>query len=310
MSRVVFVHGIGQKRPPDELATSWWEALRDGLDEQAAVGPITPLSRDEVAMAGWAHHYRGSGAQGGPAMVGDLEDLADDPYAVALAEAWIRTAASSGDPELRAFAEPLVTEIDDARAAEAGGDAQGIGAIGRRILKLLARLPIARSENPAVIRAARLGSLNEVLGYFADPDLRERCKQEVHDTITGDTRVVISHSMGTVIAYEALHESVHRIPLLITLGSPLGLEVAVRGRLLPDASFPPKVDAWVNVADDDDVISGQLALSGLFPSTAGLDVHDRLIDNANTWAHGIAGYLRNLAVAQPVAHVLGATRPA
>src|SRR6516225_8981118 len=48
------------------------------------------------------------------------------------------------------------------------------------------------------------------------------------------------HSLGSVVAYEATQELEHPLPLLITLGSPLGLNTIVYQRLRPQPpSFPP-----------------------------------------------------------------------
>jgi alpha-beta hydrolase superfamily lysophospholipase len=71
----------------------------------------------------------------------------------------------------------------------------------------------------------------EVARYLATGDARVRARDHVAATIaTNRARAVIAHSLGTVVAYEALHAHPELgIDLLVTLGSPLAL---------PDAVFP------------------------------------------------------------------------
>jgi hypothetical protein len=55
------------------------------------------------------------------------------------------------------------------------------------------------------------------------------------------------------------------LPLLVTLGSPLGLDTIIYPRLRPQPpTFPVQVRRWVNVADTDDFIAGEPDLTDLF----------------------------------------------
>ncbi|MFC7587180.1 hypothetical protein ACFQYP_28250 [Nonomuraea antimicrobica] len=100
----------------------------------------------------------------------------------------------------------------------------------------------------------------EVAAYLTDQARREKCRSAVADVIRRNrARVVIAHSLGSVVAYEALwSEPDLRIDLLLTLGSPLGMRNVVFERLLPApvngrGRRPPGVARWVNVADKDDI---------------------------------------------------------
>jgi pimeloyl-ACP methyl ester carboxylesterase len=116
------------------------------------------------------------------------------------------------------------------------------------------------------------------------------------------TRVIIGHSLGSVVAWEACHRLPRRVPVLITLGSPLGLGHVVYDRLMPQPpSWPEQIDRWVNVAHHDDFIAVEPRLAALFPSTDGRVVEDHTLTSKHEH-HGIAGYLERpecgLAVAE------------
>lgn len=93
-------------------------------------------------------------------------------------------------------------------------------------------------------------------------------------------RVVIAHSLGTVVTYEALHAHPElKVELLLTLGSPLTLPHAVFHRLVPrpggpaDDSRPPfgvrppGVARWVNIADPGDPVASHPALLATSPAS-------------------------------------------
>jgi pimeloyl-ACP methyl ester carboxylesterase len=77
-----------------------------------------------------------------------------------------------------------------------------------------------------------IGDLKQVVRYFGDSDLRERVLESVLDCITGNTKVVIGHSLGSV-AYEALCRKPERVVSFISIGSPLGIRNLIFDRLKP-----------------------------------------------------------------------------
>ena len=72
------------------------------------------------------------------------------------------------------------------------------------------------------------------------------------------------HSLGSVVAYECAHRLTHPLPLLVTLGSPLGLRTIVADRLRPPPSFPTQVTTWLNVANREDLVATEPDLRTLF----------------------------------------------
>jgi len=140
----------------------------------------------------------------------------------------------------------------------------------------------------AVVAAANRFSLNgrltklfvavffpEVARYLATDNapVRAQARDHVAATIAARrARVVIAHSLGTVVAYEALHAHPDlQIDLLVTLGSPLALPGAVFDRLHPPPSSgigqrPANVRHWVNISDHGDPIAILRPFTKWFPS--------------------------------------------
>ncbi|MFD7610800.1 serine peptidase [Streptomyces sp. NPDC059828] len=112
----------------------------------------------------------------------------------------------------------------------------------------------------------------------ADSQRRERVRDELSDVLERRRpRVVIAHSLGSVVAYETLWHRPVELDVLITLGSPLGLPGAIRDRLSLGpgnegriGQRPPGVRRWVNVADIGDVVAIPRDLPAVFP---GIDSH-------------------------------------
>jgi hypothetical protein len=117
----------------------------------------------------------------------------------------------------------------------------------------------------------------------------------------------MGHSLGSVVAYEVAQQIAHPLPLLITLGSPLGLEEIIFPRLRPQPpGFPPLVQRWVNVADRDDVVAAEPNLASLF----GKGAHrDAVFDGGYTVEngaepHSVLFYLRAQETGRPVGQVM------
>jgi hypothetical protein len=115
----------------------------------------------------------------------------------------------------------------------------------------------------------------EVARYLAadDTPARALAREHVAATIADRrARVVIAHSLGSVVAYEALHAHPDLpVDLLVTLGSPLAMPGAVFDRLHPRPSSgtgrrPANVRRWVNISDYGDPIAILRPFTTYFPS--------------------------------------------
>ena len=111
--------------------------------------------------------------------------------------------------------------------------------------------------------------MQDVESYFGDAELRDKAIQRIVEAVneTSDEVILIGHSLGTVVAYDALR----RYPDLpvrgyVSLGSPLGLPTVRRSLAASDAlRFPDDLDRWVNIYDKRDFVTGNQPLASLYP---------------------------------------------
>jgi hypothetical protein len=249
-------------------------------------------------MAFYADLFAKPGQQG----AGDLDlataeqrDLADALLAQLVENAALR----STSPNDRREAEQALHQVRGDLA-----DSQGVGAMIRPLVNALVRIgPFARLGF-AVAEKLLVTTLRQVTLYLTDPDIRSRAQQRVADLIGPDTRVVIAHSLGSVVAFETLHKVAGGVPLLITLGSPLGLRTIVFDRLTPQPpTVPAEVRRWVNIADRDDLVAAEPDLTRRFPQTLDVLESHYTVDNGGS-PHEVAHYLTKREVGSPVARAL------
>ncbi|EME62008.1 hypothetical protein [Amycolatopsis decaplanina] len=277
MARIVLVHGIAQEqKSADTLEAEWLPSLAGGVRLAGDAALADTLWRDarpgDARMAFYGDLFLKDGQQGG------ADELTADEWglAEALAAEWLRNAAFSASRE---------TDRDRARAelAQLGGPAgeiQGVRAAARPVLNALVRLkPFARL-GVAFAERVEVKALKQVTLYLTDETIRERVQERVAEHIGPETEAIIGHSLGSVVAYEAAHLHGRPLPLLLTLGSPLGLRTVVYERTRPQPpSVPPGVARWVNLADRDDLVAARPDLSGMFPGAEGVLDSGYTIDN-------------------------------
>jgi hypothetical protein len=155
----------------------------------------------------------------------------------------------------------------------------------------------------------------EVAAYLRGDDdpARLAAREEVaHRIAQHRPRIVIAHSLGTVVAYEALHAHPElQVELFLTLGSPLALPRAVFDRLLPRPADgltgrlggrPEGVERWVNIADPGDPVAIPPHLARAFRGIA-LDLIDTV--QAGFGFHNAKNYLSCSATAATLGPYLG-----
>ncbi|ABV38354.1 serine protease, subtilase family [Shewanella sediminis HAW-EB3] len=110
--------------------------------------------------------------------------------------------------------------------------------------------------------------------------------------------IVVSHSMGTVIAYDCLTRDPRcpKIDSLITIGSPLGLD-EIQDKLQPEWTrengFPGTImENWFNIYDRlDPVASLDPNLSNDYQKQGAEVIKDINEQNSGVWRHNISKYL-------------------
>ena len=136
--------------------------------------------------------------------------------------------------------------------------------------------------------------------------LRDELKSVLHNHI-GERIMLISHSMGSIIAYDVLRDiererETVEIEHFVTIGSPLGLP-HVKAKILEERDgvrTPTAVtETWTNYADRRDPVAIDTHLRDDFGTNEhGVEVEDDLIDNSyespsrKSNYHKSYGYLR------------------
>ncbi|MGN9837821.1 hypothetical protein ACTMTI_06845 [Nonomuraea sp. H19] len=267
--------GLGPMQAAAKLAEKWQVKLAQGYQAGGFTAPVP-----ELRVAYYAHLLADAEAQG-PGDDERVESLSAEE--VPLAWAWLRAA---GVPDPADEQGPATMPLR-----------QGLDWLARRRgvpVKLLARIMVA--------------FVREVHAYLALPERRGPARAQVAEAIREHRpRVVLAHSLGSVVAYEALHTYPDlEVELLVTLGSPLGLPGAVFDKLEPgpvdgNGLRPPGVGRWVNLADPGDFVAVPRRLGDRFP----VDRHDEaFIGLVNP--HTLNGYLGTALTATTIAPYTGA----
>jgi hypothetical protein len=274
VTAIVGVHGVGN-HVPDQLAdqvarqrsTTWAQHLSAGLGR--------PVDTLDVTMAYYAPLLH----DGLPTSQGITDpDLALnhlDRQTAELVEAW-----------LDALELPQVTVQ------------------GRLTVPLRQAVAVAAhrfSLNGRMTKLFVAACFPEVARYLAGIDAPARIAAREHVAATirdHGARIVIAHSLGTVVTYEALHAHPDlQLDLLITLGSPLALPHGVFHRLQPgpDGQIgrrPSNLAQWVNISDRGDPVAILRPFKRFFPVDLDLTESVGLFD-----FHSAAKYLRCASVA-------------
>lgn len=137
----------------------------------------------------------------------------------------------------------------------------------------------------------------DVYLYLTSQAVRDAIDDIAEKSFDETPMIVVGHSLGSVVAYNVLKKTRRTVPLLITVGSPLGIR-AIRTPLAPIA-FPNGVKHWFNAYDTRDVV----ALNPL--DTANFAVNPPIenysgVKNPTSNRHGISGYLGDKVVASRI----------
>ena len=145
--------------------------------------------------------------------------------------------------------------------------------------------------------------------YFTDQAVRDQVIDRVDRCLDSSTRVVVAHSMGTVVAYEALSRRPDLdIAAFVTLGSPLGAQGMVFEMLQPApvdgvGSVPACVRRWTNVSAQGDLAT--LAAPRLAERFGDSVVYEYVYNGRHP--HDIEPYLTTAATGRAVAEGLALT---
>jgi hypothetical protein len=299
MADIVGVHGIAQQQKGrNQLLGVWAPALADGVE--FAVGHPVSLSFD---LAFYGNIFlpappAATQTEKGAADVlpgdlgtgpGDLasEDAAEKAFLQAATEEAVATLGlDKGTPD-----------------EETKGRSEGIGPAPLWLQWAARRLDARLGAGAS---ALFVGQLRQVHRYLTERRVADAVLTQVTDTAGDGCRVLLGHSLGSVVAYEAVRRLPGPLDLLVTLGSPLGLR-SVRDRLShpdpePATGLPPGVQRWVNVYDRRDPVACAGGLGSSWPG-----VEDVLVDNEEK-PHAVERYLSKQQTGQAVYDTLASAR--
>jgi hypothetical protein len=157
---------------------------------------------------------------------------------------------------------------------------------------LTAILPLPASLRRLLLRQLLQRLIPDADAYFftnKKEPIRQRLRQALN-AVAGPT-VVIAHSLGTVIAYDVLSEpgfAGRTVPLLVTLGSPLGY-TEIQDVITKPLRLPAPVQLWANFADPLDVVALDTSLADEFQGAP--RIIDARVDNPSPNNHAACGYL-------------------
>ncbi|NUK32248.1 hypothetical protein HRW12_00350 [Streptomyces lunaelactis] len=276
MAEIVGIHGIGQQYSgPYELASAWHDAVRDGLSAAGRQPAAEALSRSDLNVAFFADLFRPPGAM-----------AAQDPHYSA------KDVQPGLERDLLAELYRVALEKDPSLAPPKGAMGPGIA-----VVQIMLRQLLRSRWFPAVAERAFIGDLKQVTLFLTNKATKASVLERLHAKVADDTRVLIGHSLGSVVIYEYLYRfRPASVELCLTLGSPLGIPRLVFDRLTPaphdgKGEWPGTVPGWVNVADPDDIVALRKDLAILFPGPPpDGSVDDRLVDNGDS-PHAINRYL-------------------
>jgi len=279
MARIVAVHGIAnQYSGAHQLRRDWLPALQDGLARAGDVG----IDEADLTCAFYGDLFRPGGKALDPFY--DASDL-DDAWEQELLLAWWQE-ASQQDPRVA--------------GPDSGGKGIGLWAVQSALDGLS-----QSSFFAGLAETALIGDLKQVRRYLREPELRAAARQRVQAALGPDTRVVIGHSLGSVVAYEALCAAPRQpAHTFITIGSPLGIRHLIFDQLDPAPNdglghWPAGLSRWVNIAAPDDIVALEKNLKSRF----GAGVIDQRVDNG-AQAHDAKRYLCSREVGDAVASAL------
>jgi hypothetical protein len=303
VAEIVLVHGIGQQqKSPDTVESEYLPNLAGGVRLAGDPGLADRIWRAarpgdlSARVAFYGDLFRKADQQG------DQLDLPPEAAGIAaqLTLDWARQIADHSSRQ--ADRERARRALEQAEGTLP--DAQGLRAGLRPVLNALTRVRPMAALGEAVAGRLLRTAIIQVSLYLTDDTIRAAVQERVAGLIGPETKVIVGHSLGSVVAFEAAHRLGQPLPLLVTLGSPLGLRNIVYHRIRPQPPcVPPLVRRWVNIADRDDLVAADLNLQRRFTGAAGVLEATYTVDNG-AQPHDAKFYLTTPEAGRPILETL------
>jgi hypothetical protein len=223
-----------EDRTKEDLEQQWFPRFVAALNGgRAALGRTAPVPEPALDLLYWGDLFWDLPPDTHP-LQGVGDELAKGYYA------WVRRTVLQID---------RMTKYDPL-ARPNSFVARRINRQVRQTAMYMANAPIARVEQEA------------------EPNVYDQIQYRFRKLLERKPDIVIGHSLGSVIAYEGLCKTTRRVPVLLTVGSPIGVPGLIYDKLRPAESEPrsaPNVRDWVNVSNvADPMVVPVPEIAGLF----------------------------------------------
>ena len=276
--KIVLIHGRAQGgRSSQQILEQWVPGMHAaGLTLDPSIPIVAPFYGDVLdSMSEQAIRFRPEVVTRGTPPPGDVDEV---------------TAAMIEQMAIRAGLDiDQVLDEEDVSVVERGPERWGwVQALARRL----------EAKYPWLARTVIGKVTSDVKSYIDFPHIQDAVHDIVVPALEDGPTVIVSHSLGTVIAYWSLVEHVPNadVPLLITAGSPLGLNT-IKKRLPQPLRIPHGVQRWLNVTDQEDIVAlhARLDQDTFIPGIENVDD----VENGDD-PHAIERYLSDPRVARAI----------
>jgi len=303
--KVIFIHGIkNEENTKESIERDWVEAIKQGLNK---IGKNLPES------------FTFEAAYYGKILADEAENWTLNQRAdvqVMGASNAITHTQNSSQTNASLYREferhynlnrEQITEALEGDTSDADVDAMARG-IHKKWLKAIARAleKVVPTRGKYIARFF----LRQASAYLSKAGLKQTIDDTVFDQVFKDVNrdtdlCVVSHSLGTIVAYTLLRQSTDSIQAkaLFTLGSPLGIEFVKQGLGIPKICLP-NVEDWINIADKEDFVALKPELNGDTFWCDHIENHS-FIDNGYEDAHSVEMYLSQEIFAKRFSALLG-----
>ena len=280
--KIVLIHGRAQGgRSSQQILEQWVPGLKAGMHAAGlmldpSIPIVAPFYGDVLdSMSEQAIRFRPEVVTRGTPPSGDVDEV---------------TAAMIEQMAIRAGLDiDQVLDGENVSVVERGPERWGwVQALARRL----------EAKYPWLARTVIGKVTSDVKSYIDFPHIQDAVHDIVVPALRDGPTVIVSHSLGTVIAYWSLVEHVPNadVPLLITAGSPLGLNT-IKKRLPQPLRMPHGVQRWLNVTDQEDIVAlhPRLDQDTFIPGIENVDD----VENGDD-PHAIERYLSDPRVARAI----------
>ena len=280
--KIVLIHGRAQGgRSSQQILEQWVPGLKAGMHAAGltldpSIPIVAPFYGDVLdSMSEQAIRFRPEVVTRGTPPPGDVDEV---------------TAAMIEQMAIRAGLDiDQVLDEEIVSVVERGPERWGwVQALARRL----------EAKYPWLARTVIGKVTSDVKSYIDFPHIQDAVHAIVVPALEDGPTVIVSHSLGTVIAYWSLVEHMPNadVPLLITAGSPLGLNT-IKKRLPQPLRIPHGVQRWLNVTDQEDIVAlhARLDQDTFIPGIENVDD----VENGDD-PHAIERYLSDPRVARAI----------